>query len=44
MNPGYVPPEKEVKMVNGIYLEQRRNDAKITDETFTNVVSQKKEV
>jgi phosphoribosylaminoimidazolecarboxamide formyltransferase/IMP cyclohydrolase len=44
IDPTYVPPEVERKQVYGIYLQQRRNDAKIDAKLFENIVSQNKEV
>lgn len=44
MDPTYEPPVMESRQVYGITLEQRRNDAKINGETFTNVVSKSKDL
>jgi phosphoribosylaminoimidazolecarboxamide formyltransferase/IMP cyclohydrolase len=44
MDSNYVPATQETRQVYGVSLEQRRNDAKITPELFTNVVSQNKDL
>lgn len=44
MDPKYKPPAIETRQVYGIYLQQRRNDAKIDASLFQNIVSQNKEV
>ncbi|KDE09674.1 bifunctional purine biosynthesis protein ADE17 [Microbotryum lychnidis-dioicae p1A1 Lamole] len=40
----YEPGLTETRQVYGISLEQRRNDAKISAETFTNIVSKNKQI
>ncbi|TIA69835.1 hypothetical protein E3P91_03395 [Wallemia ichthyophaga] len=42
IDPAFTPSDIETRSVYGITLEQRRNDAKITNETFANVVSNEK--
>ncbi|XP_045766083.1 bifunctional purine biosynthesis protein ATIC [Maniola jurtina] len=42
MDPSYNPDLMEQKTIFGLTLEQRRNDAKITSELFSNVVTDKK--
>lgn len=37
--PDYVPEELEQKQVYGVSFEQRRNDCRITEEAFSNIVS-----
>ena len=44
MDTKYVPALIETRQVYGVSLEQRRNDAKISAETFTNIVSKNKDV
>ncbi|KDN52370.1 putative ADE17-5-aminoimidazole-4-carboxamide ribotide transformylase [Tilletiaria anomala UBC 951] len=44
MDPNYEPHLQETRQVYGISLQQRRNDAKIDETLFTNVVSEKKEI
>lgn len=44
MDPQYKPAAIETRQVYGVYLQQRRNDAKITGELFNNIVSKNKEV
>ncbi|SCZ90267.1 BZ3500_MvSof-1268-A1-R1_Chr1-3g01881 [Microbotryum saponariae] len=44
MDLAYEPGLTETRQVYGISLEQRRNDAKISAETFTNIVSKNKQV
>ncbi|KAK2462254.1 hypothetical protein APHAL10511_005750 [Amanita phalloides] len=44
IDPSYAPSEVETKQVFGIYLEQKRNDAKIDAKLFNNIVSQNKEL
>ncbi|PPQ97867.1 hypothetical protein CVT26_013036 [Gymnopilus dilepis] len=44
IDPSYVPPEVETKQVYGVHLQQRRNDAKINGDLFTNVVTKNKEL
>jgi len=42
MDPSYVPPKIETRQVYGVSLQQNRNDAKITESLFENVVSKNK--
>ncbi|GAA6036010.1 hypothetical protein JCM8097_005213 [Rhodosporidiobolus ruineniae] len=42
MDPSFVPALTETRQVYGISLEQRRNDAKIDESTFGNIVSKNK--
>ncbi|KAI0032663.1 bifunctional purine biosynthesis protein ade10 [Vararia minispora EC-137] len=44
IDPNYKPAEIETRQVYGISLQQRRNDARITPELFTSVVSKNKEL
>ena len=44
IDPSYVPAPVESKDVFGITFEQHRNDAKITAELLTNLVTEKKEI
>ncbi|XP_075971521.1 bifunctional purine biosynthesis protein ATIC [Anticarsia gemmatalis] len=44
MDPNYEPDLMEQKTIFGLTLEQRRNDAKITPDLFTNVVTNKKQL
>ncbi|KAL5513089.1 ADE17 [Sanghuangporus vaninii] len=44
INPDYKPAEIETRQVYGVYLQQRRNDAKIEKSLFGNVVSKNKEL
>lgn len=44
MDTQYQPALIESRQVYGITLEQRRNDAKISKDTFTNIVSKNKDV
>ncbi|ORY74998.1 cytidine deaminase-like protein [Leucosporidium creatinivorum] len=44
MDTQYQPALIESRQVYGITLEQRRNDAKISKETFTNIVSKNKDL
>ncbi|KAF8714262.1 hypothetical protein AX14_012855 [Amanita brunnescens Koide BX004] len=44
IDPSYSPPEVEKKQVYGVYLQQKRNDAKIDSKLFENIVSQNKEL
>lgn len=39
MDPSYDPPSVETKQVYGIFLQQKRNDAKIDSSLFSNLVS-----
>lgn len=44
MNPAYEPPEIERRQVMGITLEQKRNDARLGPELFSNIVTWRKEL
>ncbi len=44
MDPAYVPEEIERKQVFGVIFEQGRNNYKVTDEAFANVVSKNREI
>ena len=44
IDPNYVPRDLETKTLFGLSLEQRRNDAVIDRNLFTNIVSEKKEL
>jgi len=44
IDPKYEPALMERKVLFGLTLEQRRNDAVIDKKLFTNIVSKKKEV
>ena len=44
IDPNYVPNPQETKDVYGITFEQGRNDFKVTDETFANIVTAKKDL
>ncbi|SCV68377.1 BQ2448_498 [Microbotryum intermedium] len=44
MSVAYEPGLTETRQVYGISLEQRRNDAKISAETFTNIVSKNRQI
>ncbi|CAE7216892.1 unnamed protein product [Rhizoctonia solani] len=44
MDPTYVPEKSETRQVFGISLQQNRNDAKITPELFSNIVSANKDL
>ena len=44
IDPDYKPAEIETRQVYGVYLQQRRNDAKIEKGLFSNIVSKNKEV
>ncbi|TIC74215.1 AICARFT/IMPCHase bienzyme [Wallemia mellicola] len=44
IDPAFTPSDIETRSVYGITLQQRRNDAKITNETFSNLVSNEKEL
>ena len=44
MDADYVPPEIETRQVYGISLQQKRNDCKIDETLFKNVVTSNKEV
>ena len=44
IDPDYEPPEMESRQIFGFTLRQKRNDAKIAADLFTNPVTQKKEI
>lgn len=44
MDANYVPPDIETRQVYGISLQQRRNDCKIDESLFQNIVTSNKEV
>jgi phosphoribosylaminoimidazolecarboxamide formyltransferase / IMP cyclohydrolase len=44
IDPSYEPPVMERKVLFGLTLEQRRNDATIDKNLFTNIVTKKKDV
>lgn len=44
IDPSYKPQEIETRQVFGIYMQQRRNDAKIDAKLFNNIVTKNKEV
>jgi phosphoribosylaminoimidazolecarboxamide formyltransferase/IMP cyclohydrolase len=44
IDPAFVPSEVETRQVYGIYMQQRRNDAKIDKSLFSNVVTKAKDV
>ncbi len=44
IDPAYVPEEIERKQVYGVVFEQGRNEYKVTDEAFANIVSENKEI
>jgi phosphoribosylaminoimidazolecarboxamide formyltransferase/IMP cyclohydrolase len=44
IDPAYVPPEMESREIFGMTLQQKRNAAVITKETFRNVVTSQKQV
>lgn len=44
MDPNYVPGKSETRQVYGISLQQNQNDAKITPELFSNIVTKNKDV
>ncbi len=44
IDPSYAPPEQETRQVFGIYLEQRRNDARIAPGLFDRRVTARKEL
>ena len=44
IDPSYRPAELEHKQVFGVTFEQKRNDYKVTDEAFSNIVTKKKEL
>ncbi len=44
IDPNYVPAQQETKDVYGVTFEQGRNNFKVTDETFSNIVTEKKDL
>ncbi|KAH9840033.1 bifunctional purine biosynthesis protein ade10 [Rhodofomes roseus] len=44
IDPSYVPAQIETRQVYGIHMQQRRNDAKISPELFSNLVTENKEL
>ncbi len=44
IDPSYVPEEIERKQVYGVVFEQGRNEYKVTDEAFANIVSKNQEI
>ncbi len=44
IDPSYVPDEIETKDVYGVTFEQGRNNYKITEDMFTNIVTENKEI
>lgn len=42
MDPNYVPSSVESRTLFGLHLEQKRNDADINEQTFSNIVSKNK--
>ncbi|QRV88967.1 phosphoribosylaminoimidazolecarboxamide formyltransferase / IMP cyclohydrolase [Ceratobasidium sp. AG-Ba] len=44
MDPTYVPAKLETRQVYGVSLQQNRNDAKITPDLFSNIVSSNKDL
>ena len=44
IDPAYEPPEIERRQVFGLTLEQRRNDAVLSPDSFQNIVTQSKEL
>ena len=44
MDANYKPAAVETRQVYGVYLQQRRNDAKIDSSLFTNIVTKNTEV
>ncbi len=44
VDPNYVPEEIERKQVYGVIFEQKRNEYKVTDEAFANIVSKNKDL
>ncbi|KAK0049933.1 bifunctional purine biosynthesis protein PURH [Biomphalaria pfeifferi] len=44
IDPSYVPPLMEARTLFGLQLEQRRNDAVIDKDLFTNIVSKRNEL
>lgn len=44
MHPDYVPAELETKQVYGVSFEQKRNEYKVDDSAFANIVSRNREL
>lgn len=44
MDPGYEPSELESRTIFGLKLEQLRNNARIDESVFTNIVSKRQDV
>ena len=44
MDPAYEPPELETRTLFGLKLEQLRNNAKIDEALFKNIVSKRQDV
>jgi phosphoribosylaminoimidazolecarboxamide formyltransferase / IMP cyclohydrolase len=44
MDPNYVPPAVETRQVYGISMQQIRNNAKIDESLFSNLVTKNKDV
>jgi phosphoribosylaminoimidazolecarboxamide formyltransferase/IMP cyclohydrolase len=44
MDPNYEPSELETRQVYGLYLQQKRNDVKIDESLFTNLVTKEQNV
>jgi len=44
MDPSYEPEDRELRTLFGLKLEQKRNNARITSDLFTNIVSKNKDV
>ena len=43
MDESYVPPREEIRTVYGIMFTEAHNDFKVTDETFSEIVSERKD-
>ena len=43
IDPSYAPPSIETKQVYGVHLQQKRNEWKIDESLFQNIVSKNKE-
>jgi phosphoribosylaminoimidazolecarboxamide formyltransferase / IMP cyclohydrolase len=44
MDPNYVPPAVETRQVYGVSMQQIRNNAKIDESLFSNLVTKNKDV
>ena len=44
MDPTYEAPEFETRTLFGLHMEQKRNDAKINHDVFSNVVTKRSKV